>query len=119
MLRHPLSAVVDLSAAEALAWFYAALGRRDEAVRLGLQTLELNSLRRHAVRGTTSIENLAEIYCLLGETDLASEQLEVLTPIPSELNYGQLKLDMIWDPLRGTPRFQKILARLAPKDSPP
>jgi len=37
--------------------------------------------------------------------------------IPSygTVTYGQLKLSPYWDPLRGDPRFQKIVASAAPK----
>ena len=31
------------------------------------------------------------------------------------LSYGALKLFPVWDPLRGDPRFEKIVASLAPK----
>jgi hypothetical protein len=31
--------------------------------------------------------------------------------------YGALKLLPFWDPLRGDPRFEKIVASLAPKES--
>jgi hypothetical protein len=31
------------------------------------------------------------------------------------LSYGALKLLPFWDPLRGDPRFEKIVAELAPK----
>jgi hypothetical protein len=31
------------------------------------------------------------------------------------LSYGALKLFPLWDPLRGDPRFEKIIASLAPK----
>jgi cell wall assembly regulator SMI1 len=31
------------------------------------------------------------------------------------LSYGALKLHPFWDPLRGDPRFEKIVASLAPK----
>jgi hypothetical protein len=31
------------------------------------------------------------------------------------LSYGALKLLPVWDPLRGDPRFEKIVASLAPK----
>jgi hypothetical protein len=33
------------------------------------------------------------------------------------LSYGALKLFPFWDPLRGDPRFEQIVASLAPKDS--
>jgi hypothetical protein len=34
---------------------------------------------------------------------------------PSSLSYGSLKLLPFWDPLRGDPRFEKIVNSLAPK----
>ena len=34
---------------------------------------------------------------------------------PSPLSYGQLKLLPFWDPLRGDPRFEEIVASLAPE----
>jgi hypothetical protein len=43
-------------------------------------------------------------------------ELGVRAPNPSQaLNYGALKLLPFWDPLRGDPRFEKIVASLAPK----
>ena len=33
------------------------------------------------------------------------------------LSYGALKLFPVWDPLRGDPRFEQIVASLAPKDN--
>jgi len=34
---------------------------------------------------------------------------------PRYLSYGGLKLHPEWDPLRGDPRFDEIVASLAPK----
>jgi cell wall assembly regulator SMI1 len=45
------------------------------------------------------------------------QQLEIATGNPGSLSYGQLKLHPFWDPLRGDPRFNKIAAALAPKES--
>ena len=45
----------------------------------------------------------------------ALEQLEAITRLPGPLSYGQLRLHPLWDPLRREPRFETILARLAPR----
>jgi hypothetical protein len=50
-----------------------------------------------------------------GDNDLACEQLAFVTARPSPVSYGQLKLLPFWDPLRNDPRFEKIVADLAPK----
>jgi hypothetical protein len=62
---------------------------------------------------------LAMIAAWVGEKDLACEQLATAVRLPTsglDLSYGQLKLMPFWDPLRGDPRFEKILASLAPKE---
>ena len=51
----------------------------------------------------------------VGEKDLALEQLAQATRLPGYLSYGRLKLLPYWDPLRGDPRFEKIVNSLAPK----
>jgi hypothetical protein len=50
-----------------------------------------------------------------GEKDLACEKLEIAINPPAPVTYGQLKLWPFWDPLRGDPRFEKIVASLAPE----
>jgi hypothetical protein len=50
-----------------------------------------------------------------GDKDLACERLTAAVSHPSVLSYGRLKLLPWWDPLRGDPRFEKIVASLAPK----
>jgi hypothetical protein len=52
-----------------------------------------------------------------GDNDLALEQLAIAAQNPVGLNYGDLKFNPLWDPLRGDPRFEKIVASLAPKDA--
>ena len=61
--------------------------------------------------------DLARIYALTGEKDLALQQLEIVSKIPCGPSYGELRLDLEWDALRGDPRFEKIVASLAPKAS--
>jgi len=53
-----------------------------------------------------------------GEKDLACEQLANAAQFPSYLlTYGRLRLLPFWDPLSGDPRFEKIVASLAPKEA--
>jgi hypothetical protein len=61
------------------------------------------------------IAYLAMIAAWVGDKDLACEQLAIAIRRPSHLSYGQLKLLPFWDPLRGDPRFEKVVASLAPK----
>jgi hypothetical protein len=56
--------------------------------------------------------NLARIYALSGERDLALQQLEVLSKLPSSwfgISYGDLRLNPEWDSVRDNPRFEKVL----------
>jgi serine/threonine protein kinase/Tfp pilus assembly protein PilF len=93
----------------------AALGSKDEAVREGRRACELLPISKDAVVGAGLITNLAVIYAWTGEKDLAIEQLALSTRIPAGVSYGELKLDPQWDDLRGDPRFETIVASLAPK----
>ena len=46
---------------------------------------------------------------------LIREQLKTLAKIPVGAEYGELRLDPFWDPIRKDPRFQKLAASDAPK----
>ena len=67
------------------------------------------------MNGTNMVKYLAMIAAWVGDKDLACEHLANVIRRPSGLSYGQLKLLPLWDPLRGDPRFEKIVASLAPK----
>src|SRR6266853_127249 len=91
------------------------LGRKEQALQEGRRAIELLPLDKDSVNGVAVIEYLAIIAAWVGEKDLAFEQLETAVRMPNTLSYGQLKLLPYWDPLRGDPRFEKIVADLAPK----
>jgi serine/threonine-protein kinase len=59
--------------------------------------------------GTYRVEDLAIIYMMTGEHDLAVDQLELLLSRPGDLSVSILKVDPIWDPLRDNPRFRALL----------
>jgi serine/threonine protein kinase/tetratricopeptide (TPR) repeat protein len=93
----------------------AALGRKEDALREGRRAVELLPVKKDAINGPRMIANLAMIAAWAGEKDLACEQLAMVIHPPAPITYGQLKLLPFWDPLRGDPRFEKIVASLAPK----
>jgi serine/threonine-protein kinase len=103
------------SALSTLGVIDAALGRKEEALREGRRAVQLVPIAKDSTDGTLSLNNLALIYAWTGERDLAIEQLEILSKIPNGPTYGMLRLDPVWDSLRGDPRFEKIVASLAPK----
>ena len=93
----------------------AALGRREEALREGRRASELLPVKKDAVNGRIMIAYVAMIAAWIGDNALACEQLAVAIRYTSSLSYGQLKLMPWWDPLRGDPCFEQIVASLAPK----
>jgi TolB-like protein len=94
----------------------AALGRKEDALREGRRAVELLPVTKDAYTGAAVLTNLAITYAWAGEKDLAIKQLEEVVRIPGPVSYGQLRLHPFWDPLRGDPRFEKLVASLAPKE---
>jgi serine/threonine-protein kinase len=93
----------------------AGLGRKEEALREGRRAVELLPVVRNSLEGALMIQFFAIICAWTGEKDLALQQLATSAQIPAGVTYGELKLHPFWDPLRGDPRFEKIVASLAPK----
>jgi hypothetical protein len=93
----------------ALGLIDAGLGRKEEALHEGLRPVELLPPEKDALDGPAMIRYLALIAAWLGDKDLASEQLTIAVRTPSGLSYGQWKLLLFWDLLRGEPRFEGIV----------
>ena len=94
----------------------AGLGRKEEALREGRQAMDLMPAEKEPVNGAHMIELFAVIAAWVGEKDLACQHLTLALQYPIAVGYGQLKLLPFWDPLRGDPSFEKIVASLAPKN---
>jgi Flp pilus assembly protein TadD len=106
----------DYAAAySALGVIDAMLGNKDDAIREGRQAVQLVPVTKDAVEGPLLVKYLAIIYAWTGEKDHAFKPLDQTVKLPGFLSYGQLRLHPIWDPLRSDPRFEKIVASLAPK----
>src|SRR5881397_1987033 len=96
----------------------AALGRKDLALDEGRRAIALTPLEKDVINGSRVLQYFAITAAWAGEKELALQQLEagLRAPAASQmLSYGALKLLPFWDPLRGDPRFEKIVQSLAPK----
>jgi TolB-like protein/Tfp pilus assembly protein PilF len=100
------------------------LGDKAAALALSEQAIAANPIEKDALTGPASIEILARVAAPMGEPDRAIAALEKLLSIPyasplaSPLTPALLRLDPMFDPLRNDPRFQKLVASIAPKAAP-
>jgi tetratricopeptide (TPR) repeat protein len=95
----------------------AALGRKEDALHEGRRAVELLPVEKDVINGARMITCLAIAASWVGDKDLACQQLAEAIRYPTGPSYGHLKLMPFWDPLRGDPRFEKIVASLAPKSN--
>ena len=78
-------------------------------------------MTRHAAQPPAApdvLQHFAITAAWAGEKELALQQLETGLRAPAAsvaVSYGALKLHPFWDPLRGDPCFEQIVASLAPK----
>ena len=98
-----------------LAQVDAGLGQKDLAIREAQQAIDLMPVSKDIYDGALVLEGLAQVYTWSGDRDRAIELVQKLLTIPGYINYGRLKLHPLWSPLRGDPRFEKIVNALAPK----
>jgi len=94
----------------------AGLGRKEEALNEGRRAVELGSSIKDSFTEPYVKMFFAIICAWTDERELALGQLEALTKGPGYHTYGNFRLSPMWDPLRGDPRFEKIVASLAPKE---
>jgi tetratricopeptide (TPR) repeat protein len=91
----------DARVRSALGLAYAYLGREEEAVREGLRAVEIEPVSLDAAAGPAHVLNLARVYALVGERELALERLQYLMSIPAGniVTDALLKLEPCWAPL--------------------
>jgi tetratricopeptide (TPR) repeat protein len=88
----------------------AGLGRASDAIREGDRVVQIMPVSKDAMEGPLMLANVARIYVLLGEREKAIDQLELVLSQPGPLSANWLKADPFWDPLRASPRFQRLAA---------
>jgi hypothetical protein len=93
----------------------AGLGNKEQAISEGRRAKELLPVAKDNANGIHMIEFLGVIYAWLGEKDLALQEVTSAASQPGTHTYGQLRLSPLWDPLRDDPRFDNIVATLAPR----
>jgi TolB-like protein len=97
-----------------LAQVDAGLGQKDLAIREAQNAIDLMPISKDIYDGALVLEGLAQVYTWSGDRDRAIELVQKLLTMPGYTNYGRLKLHPLWSPLRGDPRFEKIVNFLAP-----
>ena len=98
-----------------LAQVDASLGQKDLAVREAQHAIDLMPISKDIYDGALALESLAQVYTWTGDRDRAIELVQKLLSMPGYTNYGRLKFHPLWAPLRGDPRFDKIVGSLAPR----
>jgi hypothetical protein len=100
---------------------YAMMGEKDSALKAAECAITLMPSTKDALAGPGFEENLALIQAIVGENSVAISTLTRLLQTPYEtFIYGVattpalLRLDPIWDPLRGDPAFQKLCEEKQP-----
>ncbi|MGH7514884.1 MAG: hypothetical protein ACREOQ_18415, partial [Gemmatimonadales bacterium] len=88
----------------------AFMGRKAEAIAEGRRGTELWPISRDFSNGTYVQLQLARIYMIVGEPELAMDQLEPLLKVPNYLSSGWLRIDPTWARLKNNPRFQRLAA---------
>ena len=107
----------DVTLLSELGLIDAGLGRKEEALNEGRRAMELAPSVKDSFTEPYVKMCFAIICAWTGERELALGQLEAFTKTPGYHTYGNLRLSPLWDPLRGDPRFEKIVASLAPQET--
>ena len=97
----------------------AALGRKDLALDEGRRAIALMPLEKDVINGSRVLQYFAITAVWAGDKELALQQLEAGLRAPIASANAELRrlktASRCWDPLRGDPRFEKIVESLAPK----
>jgi hypothetical protein len=92
------------------------LGQKEEPIQEAKRATEMLPISKAAEMGPGLVASLAIAYEWSNELELAFRELTISVNTPNSLLYEELKLNPVWGQLRKDPRFEKLLAELAPRD---
>ena len=87
----------------------AYLGRKAEAIAEGQRGLALSPVSRDHINGPYFQHLMARIYLMVGEPEKALDMLEPLLKMPYFLSPGWLRVDPTFAPLKGNPRYDRLI----------
>ena len=96
--------------AKLLAW----LGEKDAAIAEAQRATDLRPESKDAFDGARVTEDVAQVYAIIGDNARAIELLDRLLSRTSGVTLQSLRVNPIWDPLRGDPAFQKLCQEKQP-----
>jgi hypothetical protein len=88
---------------------YALEGRKQDAIREGRTAGSVLPISKDAFGGVAPILFQARTFLLVGEPDSAVVRLEQLLTLPALITVPRLRIDPVWVPLRGNPRFEELV----------
>jgi serine/threonine-protein kinase len=88
----------------------AYMGRKAEAIDAGEKARGRLPVSRDAVNGPYMQHILARVYLMAGEPEKALDILESLVKLPYFVTPAWLRIDPTWAPLKGNPRFERLIA---------
>jgi TolB-like protein len=88
----------------------AYMGRKAKAIEAGRRGVALSPITIDKQNGLYFQQLMARIYMMTGEPEKALDMLEPLLEMPYFVSPGWLRIDPTWAPLRGNPRFERLVA---------
>ena len=112
------SRVVDANSY--LGLVYAALGHKEAALKAARAAVEALPMSRDVIVGAFHLERLARVEAQVGETQSAFEHLEQLMSSTGgeTVSIATLRIDPVWDPIRGDARFKELLTKYSASENP-